>query len=148
MVEIKDLQLVGGDLFPAGRGFATVTGTDYLRQRVATALAEPYGFDPYHPDWGSALLSYLGMPIDASSTPALISSEVSRVLAQLVAAQQQQITAAALAGTRSRLGTDDVIGSVDSVSAQVSQRPDTVRVSVTLTTQGGQQVAVTRTVSS
>jgi len=145
---MKDLQLTGGDLLPAGRGFATVTGTEYLRQRVATALAEPYGFDPYHPEWGSALLSYLGVPIDADSTPALVSSEVSRVLAQLVAAQQQQIIAAGLAGTRSQLGSDDVIGSVDSVSAAVTTRPDTVQVSVALTTQGGQQVAVTRTVSS
>lgn len=145
---MKDLLLTAGDLLPAGRGFATVTGTDYLRQRVATALAEPYGSDPYHPEWGSALMSYLGIPVDADSTPALISSEVSRVLAQLVAAQQQQITAAALAGTRSLLGADDVIGSVDSVSAAVAQRPDTVQVSVTLTTQGGQQIAVTRTVSS
>jgi hypothetical protein len=144
---MKDLQLVGGDLFPAGRGFATVTGAAYLRQRVATALGEPYGFDPYHPQWGSALEGYIGQPIK-SGTPALISSEVSRVLAQLMAAQQQQIAAASRNGTRSQLNADDVIASVDSVGAAQGIRPDSIQVSVALTTQGGQQLQVTRTVSS
>lgn len=147
MEAIKDLQLVGGDLFASGRGFATVTGAAYVRQRVATALAEPYGSDPYHPDWGSALDGYLGTPQD-SGTPALVSSEVSRVLAQLVAAQQLTITAASLAGTRSRLAAADVIASVDSVTAGTGARPDSIQVSVALTTQGGQQLQVARTVSS
>lgn len=144
---MKDLQLTGGDLVPSGRGFATVDGAAYLRQRVALALGEPYGFDPYHPGWGSALNGYIGAPQN-SGTDALVSSEVSRVLAQLIAAQQQQISATALAGTRSQLSADDVIASVDSVNASTGDRPDTIAVAVALTTMAGQQVAVTRTVSS
>jgi len=144
---LKDLQLVGGDLFASGRGFGTVTGVAYVRQRVATALGEPYGFDPYHPTWGSALLGYLGSPQN-SGADALVSSEVSRVLAQLIAAQQQMITSSSLSGTRSQLAADDVIATVNSVSASSGDRPDAVAVAVSLTTVGGQQLQVTRTVST
>ena len=147
MGAIRDLQLSGGDLAISGRGFATVTGADYIRQRVATALTEPYGSDPYHPEWGSALAGYLGMPQDAG-TQALVTSEVSRVLAQLVAAQQLLITSGVLAGTRSQLAADDVIASVDSVNASAGIRPDAIAVAVALTTQAGQRLQVTRTVSS
>lgn len=144
---IKDLQIVGGDLIASGRGFATVTGAEYVRQRVATALAEPYGSDPYHPDWGSALHGYLGAPQD-EGTPSMITSEVSRVLARLIAAQQLMITSSAMAGTRSSLAASDVIAAVNSVNAASGVRPDTVAVAVVLTTQGGQQLQVQRTVSS
>lgn len=147
MSPIKDLQLVGGDLLAVGRGFATVTGADYVRQRVATALAEPYGSDPYHPQWGSALHGYLGGPQD-EGTPPMIASEVSRVLAQLIAAQQLMITASALAGTRSPLAASDVIARVDSVNTASGSRPDAVAVAIALTTQGGQQLQVLRTVSA
>lgn len=144
---MRDLQLAGGDLLASGRGFATVTGADYVRQRVATALAEPYGSDPYHPEWGSALHGYLGGPQDAG-TPAMIASEVSRVLQQLIAAQQLMITASAMAGTRSQLASADTIASVDSVNASQGTRPDAVSVAVSLTTQGGQRLQVLRTVSA
>lgn len=147
MAVIKDLQLTGGDLTASGRGFATVTGADYVRQRVATALSEPYGSDPYHPDWGSALGSYLGAPQE-SGTSALITSEVSRVLAQLIAAQQLMIKSSAMTGTRSQLAAADVIATVDSVTASSATRPDAIAVAISLTTQGGQQLSLTRTVNS
>ena len=143
---IKDLQLVGGDLLPAGRGFATVTGAAYLRQRVATALGEPYGGDPFHPTWGSTLPSLLGSP-QAPDTSALVSSEVARVLQQLADAQQTLISASAVGGTRSQLAAADVIATVDSVDAATGSRPDAVQVSIALTTQAGQQLAISRTVT-
>jgi phage baseplate assembly protein W len=141
------LQLIGGDLAGAPRGFATVTGAGYVRQRVATALSEPYGSDPYHPEWGSALPGYLGAP-QGPATQGMISSEVSRVLAALIAAQQLMITSSAMTGTRSTLAAADVIASVDSVQAGIGSRPDAVSVAVSLTTQGGQQLQVSRTVSA
>lgn len=142
---IKDLQLSGGDLLPSGSGFATVSGPAYIRQRVATALAEPYGSDPYNPTWGSTLSSFLGTP-QAGDTSALVSAETSRVIQQLSAAQQVQVAASAAAGTRSALNSDDVIASVDSVHAAVAGRPDTVQVSVALTTLAGQLLQISRTV--
>jgi hypothetical protein len=117
-----------------------------VRQRVATALSEPYGTDPYNPTWGSALIGYLGAPQNAG-TPALVTSEVSRVLAGLIAAQQLMITSSAMAGTRSQLAAADTIASVNSVNASAGVRPDAIAVAVSLTTQGGQQLQVARTVT-
>lgn len=141
------MQLSGGDLVAGGRGFATVTGVSYIRQRVATALSEPYGSDPYHPQWGSALPGYLGAP-QGEGTQGMVASEVSRVLAALIAAQQLMITSSAMSGTRSILAAADVIASVDSVQAASGTRPDSIAVAVALTTQGGQQFQVSRTVSA
>lgn len=143
---IKDLQLAGGDLLPSGSGFATVTGASYIRQRIATALAEPYGSDPYNPAWGSTLPSFLGTPQEADTTT-LVSAETARVVQQISAAQQVQVSASAVAGTRSALVAEDVIATVDSVRAEVAGRPDTVQVSIALTTLAGQQIQISRTVT-
>jgi len=144
---MKDLQLVGGDLLASGRGFALVDGGDYIRQRVACALSEPYGSDPYNPSWGSALTGYLGAP-QGPSTQAMVASEVQRVLNALVAAQQLMLKAAAMTNTRSQLSSADVISVVNSVTAAQGLRPDSVQVTVTLTTMGGQQVVASRTVTA
>lgn len=147
MIGIQDLQLSSGDLVPAGRGFATVSGTAYLRQRIATALQVPYGSDPYNPLWGSTLHAYLGRP-QTLGTATLVSSEVSRVLEQIINAQQAQMTQATLNGTSSQLGASDVIASVDSVSAvQSSFDPRTVQVTLVITTQAGDEVSISRTVT-
>jgi hypothetical protein len=147
VTEIKDLQLSSGDLIPSGRGFATVTGPSYLRQRIATALQVPYGSDPYNPLWGSVLPSYIGMP-QVPDVPSLVSSEVSRVLKQIIDQQQLMMTNAALTGTQSLLSAGDVIASVDAVSAvQSSLDPETIQVTLALTTLAGQQLTVTRTLS-
>lgn len=147
MDEIKDLQLTGGDLLASGRGFATVTGADYVRQRVACALSEPYGSDPYNPAWGSALTGWIGTPQN-SGTRALVAAEAQRVLNVLMAAQQLMLQSAALTQTRSRLNSADVISQVNSVTASAGSRPDAVQVTVTLTTMGGQQITASRTVTS
>lgn len=144
---MKDLQLAGGDLLASGRGFATVTGPDYVRQRVACALSEPYGSDPYNPTWGSALTGYLGAPQNAG-TDAMVATEAQRVITALMAAQQLMLRSAAMTNTRSQLNSADVIASVNSVTASAGGRPDAVQVTVTLTTMGGQQVSASRTVST
>jgi phage baseplate assembly protein W len=144
---VRDLQLVGGDLLASGRGFATVTGADYVRQRVACALSEPYGSDPYNPQWGSALTGYLGAPQNPS-TQAMVASEAQRVISALMAAQQLMLKSSAMASTRSQLNAADVIAAVNSVTAASGSRPDAVQVTVSLTTMGGQQVSASRTVTS
>jgi phage baseplate assembly protein W len=144
---MRDLQLTGGDLVASGRGFATVTGADYVRQRVACALSEPYGSDPYNPAWGSALTGWLGAP-QTAATQALVASEAQRVLNVLMAAQQLMLTSAALTQTRSQLNAADVISAVNGVTASNGSRPDAVQVTVTLTTMGGQQITASRTVTS
>lgn len=144
---MKDLQLAGGDLLASGRGFATVAGADYVRQRVATALSEPYGSDPFNPNWGSALSGWIGMPQDPG-TQAMVAAEAQRVLTSLMAAQQAALKAASMTGTRSQLHAEDVISVINSVTAAAGTRPDAVQVTVILTTLGGQQVQASRTVTA
>lgn len=97
--------------------------------------------------WGSALPGWLGVPQNPG-TDTMVSAEVSRVLNALIAAQQQMVTATAIAGTRSTASADDLIAAVNSVSAVQGTRPDAIQVLVSLTTQGGQQMALARTVST
>lgn len=144
---MKDLQLTSGDLVVSGRGFGTVDGAAYLQQRIAMALQVPFGSDPYNPGWGSTLRSHIGHPQN-SGTPALVSSEVSRVLAVLIAAQRLVMKTSVLNGTMSQLRADDVIASVDSVSAvQAPYDPSVIQVTLAITTQAGARVTISRTVS-
>jgi phage baseplate assembly protein W len=144
---MKDLQISGGDLILTGGDLGTVTGAAYIRQRIATALAEPYGSDPFQATWGSVLDSWLGSPI-TGGTDALVASEVSRVMAQLIAAQQQMITTWALTGTKAQLAAADTIATVDAITATADADPEAIDVLIQLTTQGGQQLAVGRTVTA
>jgi hypothetical protein len=144
---MKDLQISGGDLILTGGDLGTVTGAAYIRQRIATALAEPYGSDPFHPTWGSVLSSWIGTPITAG-TDALVSSEVGRVLAVLIAAQRAMMTTWALTGTKAQLAAADTIASVDAIDATADPDPEAIDVLIQLTTGGGQQLAVGRTITA
>lgn len=144
---MKDLRIAGGDLGLSGGDLALVGGTAYIRQRIGTALAEPYGTDPFQPNWGSTLTSYLGTPILAG-TDALVASEVARVLAQIIAAQRAMITSWVLTGTKAQLNAADTIASVTSVSASVDADPEVIDVQIALITAGGQQLIVTRSVAA
>lgn len=143
---MRDLQLSSGDIVLSGGDFGTVSGGAYIRQRIATALSEPYGSDPWEPTWGSTLDSFLGAPIHGN-TSALVSSEVARVLAQIIAVQRLMITGWALTGTKAQLAAADVIASVQSVNATVGADPEAIDVSIALTTQGGQILSVDRTMA-
>jgi phage baseplate assembly protein W len=143
---MRDLRIAGGDIVLGGGALSLVDGTAYIRQRIATALAEPYGSDPFQPTWGSTLESYLGSPI-TPGTDALVASETARVLAQLIAAQQAMITGWSLTGAKAQLLADDTIAAVTSVNAYVSADPEMIVVRLSLVTQGGQQLALSRTVA-
>lgn len=144
---MKDLRIAGGDLALSGGDLSLADGTAYIRQRIGTALAEPYGSDPFHPNWGSTLTSYLGTPI-RPGTDALVASEVSRVLATIIAAQQAMITSWVLTGAKAQLNAADTIAAVQSVSAAVDFDPEVIGVRIVLLTYGGQQLIVNRTVAA
>lgn len=127
-------------------GFQVIDGSGYIRQRIALALGEPYGDDPFQPQWGSTLESYIGTPID-DGTPALISSEVARVMDMLIAMQHQQIISWSAGGARSQMNAADVIARVDSVDAAVGPDPEVIQVSIALTTGAGTALTVTRTLT-
>lgn len=143
---MKTFQLSGGDLVLGAGGFATIAGQAKITQDISLALDEPYGDDPYHVTWGSYLPSWRGQPIIPASTPALVSAEVSRVIAGLIASQQAQIASAAVGSLRSPFSTADVIASVDSIDAVADA--DSIVVSLTLSTQAGQQLTISRTVAA
>jgi phage baseplate assembly protein W len=150
---MRDFAVQGGDLvLGASSGFETVSGQSYIRQRIATALAEKFGSDPYEQGWGSYLDGWLGQPLTAS-TPALVASEASRVLSVIIAAQAQMIAGWQLTGDRAQLAAADAIAQVTSVDAQqgsslLGQDPASVIVTMTLVTQAGAQLQISRTVSS
>lgn len=141
---MKTLALVNGDLALGDGGYQTLTGTARIRQDLALALAEPYGHDSYHPEWGSVLGSYVGEPL-TGELELLVRSEVVRVLQQYVAAQAADIAADSLSGSRSRYSYGDVVDQVTSISTTVSF--DTCQVKVVLQTRSGSSVTILRTVS-
>lgn len=142
---MKTLALSGGDLVIGPGGLQMISGAAKIRQDLALALAEEYGTDPYHPEWGSVLPRYVGQPVDAD-TPMLVQAEVSRVVQQYMASQQAQLSAAATNGQPTTMTTSDIVQSVDKIDVTVLY--DTVKVVITLTTMSGQTLSVSRTVTT
>lgn len=140
---MKTLALVGGDLAPGDGGYRFLTGAPRIRQDLALALAEPFGNDTYHPEYGSVLSSYIGEPL-TDELQLLVRSEVVRVLQQYVAAQQANIAADSLSGSRSRYSFQDVVKSVTSITTDIKY--DVLKVAVSLTTESGATVKILRTV--
>jgi hypothetical protein len=142
---MKQLALVGGDLALDNGNYRTVTGAARIRQDLSLALAEPYGFDSYHPEFGSVLAAHIGEPL-TPELELLVRAEVVRVVQQYVDGQQAQIAADALSGSRSRFSFQDVVQSVQSISTDIQY--DTIKVTIALKTQSGGTVRVLRTVST
>lgn len=140
---MKTLAVSDGDLMAGQSGHVTISGAAKIRQDLAMALGERLGNDRFHPNWGSTLIDFIGRPIDFE-TEFTIRSEVSRVLAQYLAIQDQEVYGDYLNGARSRYATADVVREVNSIEAQVDF--DAVRISIALTTLAGQEVRLNRTV--
>lgn len=140
---MKTLALVGGDLALGEGGYRTLTGAARLRQDLALALAEPYGSDSYHPEYGSVLSSYIGEPL-TPELEMLVRSEVVRVLQQYVDGQQAQIAADALSGSRSRFSHQDVVRQIQSITTDIAY--DVLKVTVALKTESGATIRILRTV--
>ncbi|THA72426.1 hypothetical protein E6R60_26185 [Streptomyces sp. A0642] len=140
---MKTLALVGGDLALAEGGYRLLTGAPRIRQDLALALAEPYGHDSYHPEYGSVLSSYIGEPLTAE-LELLVRSEVVRVMQQYVGAQQASIAADALSGSRSRYSHQDVVKQIQSITTDIAY--DVLKVTVAVRTESGATIKILRTV--
>lgn len=141
---MKTLALSHGDLVIGPGGFQMISGANKIRQDLALALAEEYGNDPYHPQWGSVLPQYIGQSVSAE-TDLLVQTEVNRVLQQYMANQQAMLNQAATNNQATTMTTADVLQSVDAVT--VSAQYDTIQVAIRLTTMAGQTLTVNRTVT-
>lgn len=141
---MRTLQLRNGDLVVGTTGHQVVEGTQKIRQDLALALGEPYGDDRFHPSWGSMLPRYVG-DTATEETRALVISETARVLQAYVDSQATDVLQDSLAANRSRYATADVVRQVDAIDATLSL--DTIQLKVSLTTQAGQDVVLSRTVT-
>lgn len=71
--------LVGSDMDPAGSYGSPVGGVRNLQNALLRRIGCPLGYLPHHPDYGSLLHTYLGMPLDLATVISL-RDEVGRVL--------------------------------------------------------------------
>ena len=136
---MKTLQLKDGDLAIGSNGYAMVIGASMVAQDLRVALGEPVGNDRFHPGYGSALDSFVGMMLDEGAR-FTVEQEVNRVVGNYTAIQRDRIQRDALRATRSRFSTDDVIADVSDVT--VTANRDSVRVSIGIVTMSGQTALV------
>lgn len=139
------MKISNGDLeLNAGGDVALVSGKERIRQDLACWLLEPLGTDSAYPKFGSDIHDYIGEP-NWVETRSLVQSEVSRIVSNYMAYQegeyQRQTTGSSLSyDVLSAWGPDDLM--TGEYSMQVSSRDDTIKLDVTVFTQGGAAVDI------
>lgn len=141
---MKTLALQSGDLVIGQAGHKTITGLGKIRQDLALALGEELGNDRFHPQWGSTLPKFVGVPI-VGDTEMLVRSEIARVIQSYISVQQSEVVNDSLAAARTRYSTADVVAQVTAINTSVSY--DTIRAQVTLRTVSQQDVSISRTLT-
>jgi phage baseplate assembly protein W len=120
------LRLVNGDLDLSSNTMGVVRGVEKLTQDLSLWLREQYGIDRFHPDYGSALDSFIGQSINIA-TQHEIQVEVLRVLSLY-----QQIQTISLQKNPNKFTLDEILYSVTSVDCQAGY--DNVYVTVRFVT--------------
>lgn len=150
------LQLRGGDLSPSGSSMALVQGSQKMIQDLRCALLEPRATDPLHPDFGSTLnggIDELGNPnpgvigsLNDSTQMVAVESEVRRVITAYMVAQLQKLTVENNTyGGQNTFSPGELVKSIDSVN--LTRLQDVLVVVVTITTDTGQQIQLTRPIT-
>jgi phage baseplate assembly protein W len=141
---IKTLALVNGDLMLAQGGYLLYTGVQRIRQDLSLALLEEYGFDRFHPRWGSVIMRYIGNVI----TPELemmVRAEVNRVVQNYMVIQQAEVLRDTQLDVKGRFTTSDVVRSLLSLSTAANT--DRIDVHLALETLSRQVVTIKKQVS-
>jgi phage baseplate assembly protein W len=141
---LKTLLLRDGDLVPARRDYATISGTPKVAQDLRCALLEPLGNDRFHGGWGSTLNEFIAS-IAEEETRVAVESEVNRVIANYVAVQRDKIEADITGEAESRFTTDEILSRIRNVSVSIST--ETLRVSVVLQTVSGEVLTLDEAVA-
>jgi hypothetical protein len=131
------LQIQNGDLQIGATGFATLDGPQKIYQDLTVSTLEPYGCDRFHPRWGSMLYNYIGDTI-TTVEEALVEAEISRLVNNYILVQQDNITSEVALGLQSQYASDEVVGSIQSIT--VTQNQDWLTVDVQIQTVSGEQV--------
>jgi phage baseplate assembly protein W len=142
---MQSLALVQGDLAINGTGqYLTYTGAARIKQDLTLALTEEYGFDRFHPAYGSTIRSYLGQVI-SPEMQMLVQAEVNRVLQNYIILQQVSVLRDTVVDVQGVYDTSDVVRSVDNITVRTLL--DTIYLSATLTTLARESVTVSNQVS-
>ena len=123
------LKLLNGDLDLSSNKMGTVQGVAKLTQDLSVWLREEYGIDRFHPDYGSALDTYIGEPLDEVLEHD-IQVEILRVLGNY-----QQIQSVSFQKSPSKYTLDELLDQV--VSVECTANYDSVYVTVNFTTAQG-----------
>lgn len=147
----KSLALENGDLAIFGRGYAVVEGSAKLAQDLRLWVLERIGSDPATPTYGSSLD---GGTINGVEVPSLVGQQmtnsnvltiqsiVSNLLQQYQQGQLTKMQAEIVQyGGKTTLSNDEVIYTVDGVSA--TALGTTVVVQASITTLSGQTLLLT-----
>jgi phage baseplate assembly protein W len=114
-----------GDLVLAGSELAIVSGVDKLAQDLQLWMKEVFGYDRFHPTFGSTLDSFIGLIVDQDMV-FYIKSEVQRVLLNY---QNSQLRA--VQRNPELYSDDELLDTINSVNVVVSYDRVIVRVAVT-----------------
>jgi hypothetical protein len=145
------LLITNGDLALSGNGMATVTGGAKLVQDMTCAILEPMGNDPMHPSYGSTIdggimpdgtyaPGIIGSPNNAAAS-AFVQAEINRIAKGYQAQQVARYQADVATYGKSTLTADEVLLSVESVTAQGVQNQLLVQANIQ-TGIGDQPIAV------
>lgn len=135
-----DLKIVDGDLAMRGDGdLVQISGPERIAQDLSCWVLEPLGTDFIYPRFGSDLSDHIGSVMSADELLE-VRSEVTRLVRNYMAYQQRQVSNADIAGLVNVWKDDDIVQRLDSID--VSAVADTIEVSVSLTTVGGNRVSV------
>jgi hypothetical protein len=139
------LLIANGDLSFNGASMDIVQGGDKLVQDLACCILEPMGTDGLHPTFGSTIggginadgsynAGVIGQPNDAVAAT-YVQGEVTRIVAQYQAQQQQRFQADVAVYGKGTITADEALLSVGGISAVGAQT--TLQVSAQLETGTG-----------
>jgi phage baseplate assembly protein W len=134
----KDFELGPG-------GYVIVTGPAKVQQDLGVAVREPLGIDRFHPGWGSLLPSFIGLIAD-DAMELRIRSEISRLIANYVLIQNEQIMQDSRRGRPSRFSTGELVDRI--VSIEVIQQYDSFQVTASIQTVAGERVNLNTSVGA
>ena len=143
---MKTFALVHGDLVIDTSGsYQFYSGAPRIKQDLTLALTEEYGFDRFHPKYGSIIRSYLGQII-SPEMQSLVQAEVNRVLQNYIILQQNSVLRDTVVDVEGVFDTSDVVRSVDDITVRTLL--DTIYLSATLTTLARESITITRQVTT
>jgi phage baseplate assembly protein W len=127
---MKAFAVRNGDLVMGPTTYDVVSGPAKIAQDLGIACREPIGCDRFHPNWGSLLPTYVGLP--AQQVDLMVRGEVSRLIQNYSMVQRGIASADVANRVTPRLSPSEIVGRVDSI--QVQQAFDAFSVQITLST--------------